>query len=392
MMTGWFVAGWFWSAPAVPRAVLPIRSDHVLFSPDSRWLLTDSSPFGDGDAIILWDVASAQVHRKLPPPDGNEDVPFSTRSAAFSADSAQLAVGGVRQCVFRWVIAGVQGPDVFHGEEWFPFNGNDLFFDGDRLFRFVFGTGKTWDVLEKLAVQTFKEAPHVRPMGGGLGYLADNELRIVDLRTGKTLGECRLPKHHSFTVVDATGDRSTLIGNMGAGWGPREPILFDRVAQVTRTMPNGWGMTARAISADGAWCATSATGKHLIAKPSERLIPVQVGENAIFDWIANLLDSVLPNHFGHLPASKENLFILSTSDFAVFDAIPDVRQARFAPDGKTLATISEHDHVSLWDFPIPRPVGKTVVAAISVGFAVFVLLTWLKRRMTAPTTATNVSQ
>jgi hypothetical protein len=76
----------------------------------------------------------------------------------------------------------------------------------------------------------------------------------------------------------------------------------------------------------------------------------------------------------------------------VFDAIPDVRQARFAPDGKTLATISEHDHVSLWDFPIPRPVGKTVVAAISVGFAVFVLLTWLKRRMTAPTTATNVSQ
>jgi hypothetical protein len=37
-------------------------------------------------------------------------------------------------------------------------------------------------------------------------------------------------------------------------------------------------------------------------------------------------------------------------------------------------------------------VGKTVVAAISVGFAVFVLLTWLKRRMTAPTTATNVSQ
>lgn len=306
MMITLLVAGWFWSVPAGPRAVLPIRSNHIVFSPDSRWLLK-----------------------------------------------------------------------------------------GDRLFRFDMITGQTWDLREKRVVQKLKEAPNVRPMGAGLGYLSDNEVRIVDLKTGETLGACPLPKHHSFTAADATADQTMVIGNMIAGWGPVEPVLFDRVAQSYRTIPNGTFTTALAISPDGAWCAVRATGKHYVnmRKPSAEAAPERVDKNkAISDWIANLLDSVFSNRFGHLPTSMENLFILSTVDFSMRDAIPDGTQARISPDGKTLATISKNGDVSLWDFPIPRPVGKTVAASISVGLVVFGLLTWFKRSTTGPAAAKNAGQ
>lgn len=394
LMAGWLAAGWFWSAPAVPRAVLPVQSDQLLFSPDSRWLVT-AGPWAD--ELMTWNVASGEVHRKLQLPVDYDDGPFSGRSATFSADSKQLAVAGIPKSVLLWSMTEDLGPKVItcEQEQLFPFYGNDLFFEGDRLFRFIFATGQTWDLREKRVVQTFKEAPHVRPMRAGLGYLSENEVQLVNLRTGETLGGCILPKHHSFAAVDATRDHSTLIGNMSAGWGPREPILFDCVAQSYRRMPNGWGATALAISADGDWCAVSATGKHPvnIVKPSKRLIPGQIGKNnAFFNWVANLLDSVFPDRCGPLPASKQNLFILNTIDFSMRDAIPDVTQARISPDIKTLATISEDGRVSLWDFPIPRPVGKTVAVSISVGLAAFVLLTWFKRSTTEPAAAKNTGQ
>jgi len=60
-------------------------------------------------------------------------------------------------------------------------------------------------------------------------------------------------------------------------------------------------------------------------------------------------------------------------------AFPGAKEARFSPDGKILATLSDGEIIELWHVPFRKPVGTVLGWTLAVWFPV-IFLTWLAAR------------
>lgn len=74
----------------------------LLFSPNGRWLATDSN----GDGVVLWNVATGAVHQVLPHPEGalGGSNLFGGRGVSFSPDNRLIAAAGNHGSLDLWDV------------------------------------------------------------------------------------------------------------------------------------------------------------------------------------------------------------------------------------------------------------------------------------------------
>jgi WD40 repeat protein len=189
-----------------------------VFSPDGRVLATGGA-VGNG-GLVLWEVASHRISRRLPSKDDIAD-------AAFSPNGRVLVAGTVHGSLLFWNPAsGAQLGSVLHPHHP-PEQGLGVslaFADRGAMLYTSASDGKTivWDVARRHPVQTL-------PVGGtlavspngktlALGQL-DGSIMLVDAATGQrrkvltghTAAVARLAFDHDGTRLASVGDDRTAI-------------------------------------------------------------------------------------------------------------------------------------------------------------------------------------
>jgi WD40 repeat protein len=385
----------------------------LVFSPDGRILATGGAVENGG--LLLWDVASRTIIRRLASKD-------DIASAAFSPNGSILAAGTVHGSLLFWNPAtGEQLGPVLHPHHP-PEQGNGVilaFASGGATLYTSARDGKTilWDVAHRRRLGTF-------PVGGtlavsrngktlALGQL-DGSITLADAATGRHL--TALTGHTAAVARLAFNRRGTMLASVSDD---RTAIVWDVATgrgRVTLRGHAGWvhgvafspdGRTLYTSSLDDSVIAWDLTGTRGLARqltgaaghvtgvafsPRDRDLLALVRD----DGPATLWDTARQAHqVGELPVSggflntvafspdggllaAENhadgtvvLFDVATrtrvgqplhppysGPFRPSYSSRDVNAMAFSQDGRLLATAGNDGATVLWDLATHAPIGR----------------------------------
>jgi WD40 repeat protein/DNA-binding SARP family transcriptional activator len=385
-----------------------------VFSPDGRILATGGAVENGG--LVLWDVASRTISRRLASKD-------DIASAAFSPNGSILAAGTVHGSLLFWKAAtGEQLGPVLHSHhppEQGQGPGVSLAFAHRSATLYTSAQdGKTivWDVAHRRPVRTL-------PIGGNLAVspngktLAlgqqDGSISLADAATGQRLkvltGHTAAVARLAFspdgaTLASVSDDRTAIVWDVAtrearetlhghAGWVHGVAFSPDGRTLYTSSLDDSviaWDLTrTRGLARQLTGAAGHVTG--VAFSPRDRNLLALVRD----DGPATLWDTARRAQVGELPVSggfvntvafspnggllaAENhtdgnvvLFDVATrtrvgqplhppyhGPFVPRYSSRDVNAMAFSPDGKLLATAGNDGAMVLWDLATHAPIGR----------------------------------
>jgi WD40 repeat protein/energy-coupling factor transporter ATP-binding protein EcfA2 len=408
---------YLWDARSGRRLGRPLGTpklflDVAAFSPDGRLLATGGAAQNGG--LLLWDVASRRVVRRLPIGSDRSDA-NNIEDAAFSPDGRVLAVATVSGGLSLWNPAsGARLGPGLHPHRQMP----SLAFAPDGATLYTSGLeGRTmiWDVARRRRRRSFAlgGALALSPDGKTLALgQPDGSITLVDAATGRrgrvlaghTAAVTRLAfSHDGATLASVSDDRSAIVwdaasgrarqtlrghagGVFGVGFSPDDRTLYtcSRDGSVitwdlsgTRGFDRLLTRTARKVVG----AAFSPRDPNLLAlvqlegpvtlwdlnKGSQRgaLFPVSGWWSAVafspdgrvlaaanhIDGSAVLFDVTTHTRIGQ--PLHPSYGRISDPSYG-----KDINGMAFSPDGKLLATTGNDGSIMLWDLAAHPPAGR----------------------------------
>jgi WD40 repeat protein len=299
----------------------------LVFSPDGKTLAYADA----GKGVVLWDVTSAKVRRRVG--EAIRDI----AALAFTRDGKTLAAG-TANAIHLWRVKD--------GTELNPVDGHQAEItavafapDGKSVATGSFdGTVRLWEAatgkpLRKLADHPFG-VPYLAFTDQGKQLVfASRDCRVVETATGKHLKA--LVENQATTPVAIAGDGRTLVTENGRG-------LVQLWATAT-----GQELAQLTVKPSARVLALSHDGKTLLYQPRDEADP------AVRVW--DVASGKVLRSFSVDEDGKEER---------------DVRLAKFAPDGKTVAFVLSGARVAaLWDVAAGKEIRRLPEAAHEI-FAV----------------------
>jgi WD40 repeat protein len=354
----------FWDAVTgqpishLPR--LPAQNGRVTFSPDGHWLLLDA-PCGPGTSrFSLWDLTSGE--RVATPPREPAGLPAFSPTEPLLAWPDDVKAGGPRIRLLelpslrvRAELPGVQGPVAFAPD------GHTLATAGSSTV--------IWDVPTARQITTL---PVIWEVASELHFTRDGRRIVIVTRpryygvssTGKTCSEVVWEVPAGKPMYRIAGERllSSDPFNLLVTIGDQRIRGYDLDSGAVRySVDHGFNQEdVPTATAGGGWIAGG--NEELTVTARCRI------------WLA---EHGLPIRRNAEYRPHVNLFDAATG--RLLDRLTGVQAPLLSSDGRTLAVVTDEHVTQLWDLPPPRPVG--VFAAVAAGLTVpYVGLAWRRSR------------